>query len=329
MAYNHLMYEKAQKIIDKRRKNAINQQYLRKQEIYKAIPQIYKIDKLISKTSIDVSKEIISSRANSQANLKEILQGLMLKNNSLQEEKKLLLQKNNYPENYLDIEYFCSKCEDTGYVKTGFCECMKKLLKEQVYNKLNMSVNIDNFKFSNFKIDYYPDNYIASEKSLKTPRAIATENLKYCEDFAYNFSRKSGNILMQGGTGLGKTHLSLAIAGVCIEKGTDVVYSSSQQLLHKLESDKFGGAQEGFLDSVLECDLLIIDDWGTEFYTQFTISAFYNIINTRLLENRPTIINTNLSLEEIVTKYSPRIASRIMGEYDILTFYGKDYRAPQ
>ncbi len=327
MAYNPLMYEKAQKTIDKRRKNAINQQNLRKQEIYKAIPQIHKIDKLISKTTIEVSKEILSSKAGSKTNLKEILKGLMIKNNSLKEEKKLLLQKNNYPENYLDIEYFCPKCEDTGYNKTGICECMRKLLKEQVYNKLNMSVNMENFKFSNFKIEHYPNDYIASEKSLKTPREIAAENLKFCEDFAYSFSSKSGNILMQGGTGLGKTHLSLAIAGVCIEKGTDVVYASSQQLLNKLEADKFGETKEGFLDSILESDLLIIDDWGTEFYTQFTISAFYNIINTRILENKPTIINTNLSFEEIVTKYSSRIASRIMGEYYIMTFYGKDYRA--
>ncbi|MBP0979410.1 MAG: ATP-binding protein [Oscillospiraceae bacterium] len=326
MSYNKRMFEEAEKIISQRRKNAIEQSKARKREIYKLFPKILKIDNLISKTSIDVAKEVLSSSGD---NLKEIIQGLMLKNISLQEEKKLILKKNNYPEDYLEISYYCNKCEDSGYTKDGICDCKKQLLKEQAYKKLNMSVNINNFKFSNFKLDCYPDNYIASEKSGKTPREIAADNFKYCEDYAYNFfnkSSKSKNILMQGGTGLGKTHLSLAIAGYCIENGVGVVYASSQQLLHKLESDKFGDSQEGFLDSVLECDLLIIDDLGAEFYTQFTISAFYNIINTRLLENKSTIINTNLSLEEILLKYSQRLASRIIGEYNILTFYGKDYR---
>lgn len=322
MSYNHKMFEEAEKIVSNRRKNAIEQYKSRKKEIYKLFPKILKIDNLISKTSIEVAKEVLSSNNN----LKENLQGLMIKNTSLQEEKKLILKKNNYPEDYLEIDYYCNKCEDTGYTKNGLCECMKQLLKEQAYKKLNMSVNINNFKFSNFKIDYYPDNYIASEKSQKTPREIAADNLKYCENYAYNFSDKSKNILMQGGTGLGKTHLSLAIAGSCIEKGVGVIYTSAQQLLHKLESEKFGESQEGFLDSILECDLLIIDDLGTEFYTQFTISAFYNIINTRLLENKATIINTNLSIEEILSKYSQRVASRIIGEYHILTFFGKDFR---
>lgn len=323
MGYTQQMYEKAEKIISQRRKKALTQYELKKEEIYKSIPQILKIDNTISKTSIDVAKEVLTF---GNKNLKEILQGLMLKNTSLQEEKKLLLKKNCYPEDYLEIDFYCKKCQDTGYTKIGICECMKKLLREQAYNKLNMCINISNFKFTNFNIDYYPNDYIVSEKSKKTPRQIADENLKYCENYAYNFSKHSNSILMQGGTGLGKTHLSLAIAENCINNEVGVIYASAQQLLHKLENDKFGKTQEGFLDSVLECDLLIIDDLGTEFYTQFTISAFYNIINTRLLENKATIINTNLSVEEILSKYSQRIASRIIGEYYILRFYGKDHR---
>ena len=322
MAYNQKAFEEAEKIISQRRKEAIRQYELRKEEIYKTLPKIFKIDNLISKTSIDVAKEVLSS----QGNIKDILRGLMLKNISLQEERKFILKQNNYPADYLEIQYYCPKCEDTGYVNNGICDCMKKLLKEQAYNKLNMVFNINKFKFSNFNIDYYPNNYIASEKSGKTPREIAQENLKYCEAFAYNFHNMSENILMQGSTGLGKTHLSLAIADACIEQGIGVIYISAQQLLDKLEFDKFKDSKEGFLDSVLECDLLIIDDLGIEFYTQFTTSAFYNIINSRLLEHKATIINTNLSLDEIISKYSDRIASRIVGEYHVLTFYGKDIR---
>lgn len=323
MSYNHQMYEKAEKIIAKRRKNSLTKYEQKKEEIYKKIPQVLKIDNTISKTSVEVAKEVLAA---SNKNLKEILQGLMLKNTTLQEEKKLLLKKYGYPEDYLEINFYCEKCQDTGYTNNGICECMKKLLREQAYNKLNMCVNISNFKFANFNVDYYPNDYIVSEKTQKTPRQIASENLKYCENYAYNFSNCSNSILMQGGTGLGKTHLSLAIAESCVNNEVGVVYASAQQLLHKLENDKFGKTQEGFLDSVLECDLLIIDDLGTEFYTQFTISAFYDIINTRLLENRATIINTNLSVEEILAKYSPRVASRIIGEYHVLRFYGKDYR---
>lgn len=322
MSYSKQMYNEVEKIISERRQHSIEQQEKRKKEIYDVLPQISKIDKAISKTSIDVAKEILSS----PNNINEILQGLMLKNTTLQEEKKSLLLKNHYPADYLEIKYFCPTCEDQGFTKHGICECAKKLLKEQAYKNLNMSVNLNNFKFSNFFTDYYPDDCIVSEKSKNTPRDLAKANLKYCENYAYNFSNQSENILMQGGTGLGKTHLSLAIAGCCIEKGFGVIYSSAESLLHKLELDKFQNAQEDFLESILSCDLLIIDDLGTEFYNQFTISAFYNIINTRLLEGKATIINTNLTSEELLNKYSARVASRIIGEYHILRFFGKDNR---
>lgn len=322
MAYDKKLFDEAEKIIAKRRHNSIAEFEKRKKEIYNAIPKISKIDNLISKTSVDVAKEVLANKAN----LQDTIKGLMLKNSSLNEEKKLLLIKNNYPTDYLEFHYHCQNCEDKGFTKNGICNCMKKILKDLAYKKLNMSVNIKNFTFSKFNIDYYPNNYIASEKSQKTPREIAADNLKFCENYAYSFSKNSKSILMQGGTGLGKTHLSFAIASHCIENGIGVIYTTAQQLINKLESDKFKNTQEGFLESTLDCNLLIIDDLGTEFYTQFTTSAFQNIINSRLLENKATIITTNLSIEELISKYSPRVVSRIVGEYQVLTFYGKDIR---
>ena len=322
MSYNQEIYERAEKIIDNRKRSALNEFEKRKNEIYKKIPKIKNIESLMAKTSIDVAKEILKSHEN----LEEIIQGLMIKNKSLQEEKKSLLKQNGYLSNYLDINYYCYKCQDTGYTNKGTCECFKKIIREQYYRQLNIHTNISNYKFSNFYTTYYPNDYIVSEKTKKTPHDIAKENLIYCENYANNFSAKSNNVLMQGGTGLGKTHLSLAIAEQCINNNIGVIYSSAQQLLRRLEKEQFEKLENGFSDSILECDLLIIDDLGTEFYTQFTISAFYNIINTRLLEKNPTIINTNLSVEEILSKYSQRLASRIIGEYHILRFYGKDYR---
>ena len=150
---------------------------------------------------------------------------------------------------------------------------------------------------------------------------------EYCLNYSEDFSNKSDNLIMMGETGLGKTHLSLAIAGAAAKKGYSVIYSSAQNLLSMLENEKFGRtALSGAEQSVHDCDLLIIDDLGAEFSTNFTVSAVYNILNTRLMASKPTIISTNMSLYEIEERYTQRIASRILGNYIIMNFVGKDVR---
>ena len=174
-------------------------------------------------------------------------------------------------------------------------------------------------KFSNFNTDLYPE---ADRENMR-------EILEFCIGYAQQFSPDSKSLLFFGRTGLGKTHLSLAIASAAIERGYGVIYGSSQNFLNQIQDEAFGRKDGDSLNAILDCDLLILDDFGTEFTSSYISSAVYNIINTRILRGKPTIINTNLSLSEINSTYGERIFSRIIGNYVIKQFTGKDIRQIQ
>lgn len=234
---------------------------------------------------------------------------------ALSKERDIIL-KNNGIEEYVPI---CANCDDTGYIGgIKLCDCVKKRAKELSLSALSAEMPIASCRFDNFDLKYYKSN---------EDKAAMKKIYTYCKKYADEFSTSSNSLLFFGGTGLGKTHLSLAVAGTALEKGFGVVYSPAQNLLQKLEKEHFSySAETPFQDDVLECDLLIIDDLGAEFGTSFTLSLVYTIINTRLLSNKPTLISTNLSMEELADRYTPRVASRIFGCYDIKRFVGGDIR---
>lgn len=211
----------------------------------------------------------------------------------------------------------CAKCSDTGYVGSNLCECVLKRAKELSFAGLSAEMPIGDSRFDNFSMDYYSgDDKTAMQK-------IFAATKRYAE----NVSEKSESLLFFGDTGLGKTHISLAIASAALEKGMGVVYSPVQNLIQKLEKEHFSyNSDTPILDDVMECDLLILDDLGTEFSTAYSQSLIYNIINTRILTAKPTIISTNLTVEELADKYHNRVASRILGSYNIKKFCGSDVR---
>ena len=254
------------------------------------------------------------------ADAKEYIQKLSEINLEAQAQRRLLLKSNGFPEDWLDVHYTCKKCEDKGFVSGIMCGCFKELLKSIEYEKLCSKLPVGNCRFDNFKLDYYPDGAGTS------PKKRMESVLNYCKAYAADFSRRSPSLLLYGKTGLGKTHLSLAIAGKAVEEGYGVIYSSAQNLFNKLEKDKFGKADANTEEAILDCDLLIIDDLGAEFTTQFTVSALYNIVNSRELEGKPTIISTNLMPEQLTKAYGERIASRILSNYVMLYFDGSDIR---
>ena len=251
---------------------------------------------------------------------KEYIRKLSEINLAAQTQRSLLLKNAGFPENWLDVRYSCKKCEDKGFVNGIMCDCFKELLKSLEYEKLCSNLPVNNCRFDNFKLDYYPDGIGTS------PRQRMESVLNYCKTYATDFSKKSSSLLLYGHTGLGKTHLSLAIAGKVVEAGHGVIYSSAQNLFNKLEKEKFGRSDGNTEENILGCDLLIIDDLGAEFTTQFTVSALYNIVNSRELEDKPTIISTNLTPEQLLSTYSERIASRILNNYTLLRFDGTDIR---
>lgn len=220
-------------------------------------------------------------------------------------------------------EHLCNKCLDEGHTAEGWCDCINDIAKSLVAEELSKYMPIGDCSFKSFDLSYYSDK---ADSKGRVPQKRASAILKAAENFVNDFP-KTKSLLFMGETGLGKTHLSLAIVAAVSEKGYSVVYGPAGNLFTAAEREHFSYSGETEkLDSMLSCDLLVIDDLGTEFLSPFTSSLFYNIINSRILENKPTIISTNLSIAEIEKRYSKRIASRFIGNYDTKMFIGDDIR---
>lgn len=316
MAYSKETYKKAEQELAQRRSRALAERENHHRIAVETVPEILEAEEKMSRAGLATIKAVGMGAADA----KEYIQKLSEINLEAQAQRRLLLKSNGFPEDWLDVHYTCKKCEDKGFVSGIMCGCFKELLKSIEYEKLCSKLPVGNCRFDNFKLDYYPDGAGTS------PKKRMESVLNYCKAYAADFSRRSPSLLLYGKTGLGKTHLSLAIAGKAVEEGYGVIYSSAQNLFNKLEKDKFGKADANTEEAILDCDLLIIDDLGAEFTTQFTVSALYNIINSRELEGKPTIISTNLMPEQLTKAYGERIASRILSNYVMLYFDGSDIR---
>ncbi len=307
-------------LFEQKRKKASAELLEKKAELYSAVPRLKEIEKLLSDSGLNAVRCVISKTKN----VSDVIEKLRDENLKLQQERSMILKSLNLPEDYLELSYSCKICQDEGFVEGKMCECYMRELKRHAYNNLNKSSHLQLSDFSLFNLNYYPDTVPAG--SSVSIRNRMEQIYNYCLTYSKNFNPKSGSILMSGATGLGKTFLSLSIASAVIEKGYGVIYSSAQNLLNTLEKEKFSNTDSNTLNDIFDCDLLIIDDLGTEFSTAFTVSTVYNIINTRINMCKPVIISTNLSLSELQETYSERIVSRFIGEYTILKFAGNDIR---
>ena len=233
--------------------------------------------------------------------------------------KKELLVQNGFPADYCDMKYHCDKCSDTGYVGIRICSCLKKeinyeLLKESGLYHLSKYQSFDTFSLKYYLED--DDNYQTIKNHLETLKAFADG---FGDDTNSNF-------LLMGPTGLGKTHLSTAAAVSVIDKGYYVIYESAVNIFENFQAWEFRKDKSADVEKYSECDLLVIDDLGSEMVTAFTVEKLYSLINERINNNRSTMINTNLTADELVQKYDKRIVSRLLGEYYILPFRGTDVR---
>ena len=319
MAINKDVYIKARNEIDRRRADAQTIARQRRDECKRLYPEIAEAYRVMAVTATECVKALgLGGKA------QEFIAEISKKNLEAQQIIKDTLNKAGYPEDYLKEKYTCTVCDDTGFVEGKMCDCLRNTMRQMTYNALCDKLPLERFTFDNFSLENYSDK---PDEDGVIPRNRMNSFYSYCKNYAEDFSDESGNILMFGDTGLGKTHLSLAIAGVAAKKGYSVIYGSAQNLLSSIENEKFGRAVSiGAEQSIHECDLLIIDDLGAEFSTQFTVSAVYNIINSRLMLSKPTIISTNFDFSEIENRYTQRVASRILGDYTIMNFKGKDVR---
>lgn len=295
----------------------------RKAMLYTKIPRLQAIEEELVKLSIDITKAILSNSGNQQ----ELLELLHQKQMDLKAERVELLLVSKYPRDYLELRYQCKSCKDTGYVDNKKCACLTQREIEQLYKQSNMSSSFKKENFDMFRLDYYSND---AEDGKVSPRENMKNIYMTCINYTRNFDAHDKNLFFIGKPGLGKTFLCNSIAKDLLDVGRSVIYQSSPDLIDTIRKYKFDFDKEEdnapYLEELYNCDLLIIDDLGTELSTQFSNLAIYNILNRRLLNNKKIIISTNLNTDELMNTYSERIYSRILGNFSMYKFFGDDIR---
>ena len=287
---------------------------------YARVPRIREIDMQLRRTMAQAAQAAFLQGSDGREMMDQVRQ----QNLELQQERAILAME-NFEEGYLDDSPICDKCGGSGYIGSNMCECLRELCRQEQKKEVSI-LSGSRETFNQFRLDYYPDR--VDPKYGASPRTIMERNLRICRTYALTFTPDAGNLLFVGGTGLGKTFLSACIARAVADRGCSVVYESSGHLFGKLEQAKFNPSEETRREAArfTECDLLILDDLGTEMPGQFVTAAFYSLLNDRILAGKAMVISTNLNMDELSRRYSPQIASRLQGSFQGLTFVGEDIR---
>ena len=309
MKYPKELYGQADAILSQRRQCAAADLDVRKSTLPEKYPDIYRLHQDLTAAGVRMGKAMLGCTP-------EQREGHIAEFKALEEDFLTALANVGLPPNYLQVQPQCPPCEDKGFVQGHSCQCRQALLNRLAYGWLSNISRVEECSFDNFSLDYYEgENAQRMEKLLVS-----------CKRYAGSFTLKSPDLLFMGPPGLGKTHLSLSIAREVVHSGFLVLYAAAGKLLDRLVDISFNNKEDEYKDIVYGCDLLIVDDLGTEFQTRFTKSEVYSIINTRQLERRPTIINTNLSLQELEKAYDERVLSRLANNYKVNVFGGKNIR---
>lgn len=318
MAYDAEVFAAAKARLEQSRQKAVADNEKIKIRLFGMIPRLAEIERELAETGVTAMREVLAG-----GDAKKRIDKLKEKNLGLQAERAELLVSKGFKPDALKVRYNCQKCRDTGFVGDDMCDCLRTLLREEACKEANAGSPLPLFTFDTFDLTYYPDTYL--ERYGVNVRKNMENVFLYCKRYAYDFKHADKSLLMLGKTGLGKTHLALSVANAVIEKGCGVIYDTAQNIFMKLEEEYFGRSEKKYTFSVLDCDLLIIDELP-DFVSQFSVNTFYNIINTRMLKHRPMIVSTNLTENELSSRYGERIFSRLIGEFTLLKFFGNDIR---
>ena len=322
---------------EEKRNKAILEAEKRKKELMQVNPRLLEIEEELSKNSIETSKAILFA---DQKEKDKLISNLKKKNNSLIKEKNEFLKKLSKENNYLNPHFVCKLCKDSGYIQkdntTSMCSCLKQRIFDIAYNKSNMG-NLERENFSSFNIRMFSDKPdITKYKSDLSPRENMQIIKEKVKSFIDNFDNpEEKNLIFTGNTGVGKTFLTNCIANEVLKIGKTVLYQTAPVMFDEINDAKFGRENSKFdlYENILNVDLLIIDDLGTEKITDTKITELFTIINTRLLNQNhkitKTIISTNLNVDELFKTYTTRIGSRLAGNYRFLRFFGDDLRFKQ
>ena len=294
----------------------------RREAIYTKVPRLEAIERELSLLGVSTAKLVLMQPESREAALAELQE----KQAELKAERDRLLAERELSYDLLQLEYVCEKCKDTGYIGNDQCSCMRHKLMDRLYDQSNVRDVIRMENFDTFDLNLFSNEVVAAEGI--SPRENAKRNLRMAMIFASDFT--GDNLLLYGGAGRGKTFLCNCIAKEVLERGKTVLYLTAGQLFRQLEELRFNRNEEeepvDWDAELLDADLLIIDDLGTEFATMFTASELFRIINDRKLRKKPVVISTNLDYKALMDQYSDRVMSRIIGEYTTLKCFGEDIR---
>ena len=311
---------------ERKRDKAESELEYRIKDVYSQIPEIKSIDDEVSKIGLELAKLVLLNPQDKDsiiAQSKDKMHELKLK-------KEELLNRYNVPNGYLDLQHSCNVCKDKGFLQNGHkCNCLKQEIINEAYKMSNLSRMLENQNFNNINTNIFSDEIF--EDSNISPRQNFLQIVSTCESFVFNFDRDNDeNLLFYGDTGLGKTFMCNCIAKSLLDRGHLVIYQTAFKMFEIIEDYKFKNSENHIskdnYDNVFDCDLLIIDDLGTELTNSFTNSELFNILNTRLLTGKKTIISTNLSPMQLGSNYAQRIFSRIFDRFKMVKFIGNDLR---
>lgn len=318
MPYSDEVLRRAQARLAAARSERERENDARIQAIYRRCPRLLEIDRQLRATVAQAMAAAFRKGEDPAAAIARLRE----ENLSLQREREWLLESKGIDEADLQAEPICAICGGTGYVGERMCECLRELCRQEQKQELS-SLLAGRETFDAFRLDLYSD--APDPKLGVSPREVMHQIFQRCRRYAAEFSLRSPSLLMSGGTGVGKTFLSAAIARTVADAGFSVVYDTAGRIFSDFEEEKFGSGTH-LTGKYRRCDLLILDDLGTEMTTQFTLSALYDLVNGRLLAGLPSIISTNLTTAELRSRYTPQIASRLLGRYERLPFAGSDIR---
>ena len=320
MAYSSDIVRRARQRLQTMRADRESQNRERLQTAYAQIPRIKEIDLQLRRSMALAAQAAFTQGADARLALEQVKQA----NLSLQEERKALIA-GHFGEGWLDEAPICPTCGGTGYIGSQMCGCLKALCQAEQARELTL-LSGGKEDFSQFRLDYYPDRI--DPKYGRSIRTVMERTFELCRQYAATFSPLSGNLLFSGDTGLGKTFLSACIARTVACKGYSVAYESAPHLFAKMEKARFHNDELACkeVEKLTACDLLIIDDLGTEMPGVFVTSALYTLVNDRILQHKATIISTNLSTDALDSRYSPQVASRLRGDFRRVAFVGEDIR---
>lgn len=319
MAYSEAVLHRARERLLQEKNLYEAETAARRAQVLQAYPRLREIDQALRQSVAGAVAAAFRKGEDTTA----AIAALKEQNLALQREREWILASAELDESVLDPPPFCPHCGGSGYVGSSMCECLRELCRQEQKKELSSLLG-GKESFDGFRLDLYstePDPNLGV-----SPRQLMERTFRRCRRYAREFGAGAPSLLFTGGPGLGKTFLSACIARAVADNGFSVVYDTAGKLFSDFEAVKFGGNQQDLTRKYLQCDLLIIDDLGTEMTTQFTQSVLYRVLNDRLLENRPVIVSTNLSDQALRQRYSAPIASRLLGAFEVCLFLGQDIR---